>query len=223
MLSNCCTDAAALPLFHHPYIPFCGPAFVMECNMQINRTVVAATLVLTCGALIADDRREDPAPKDDVLSTFCRGDAKPTNKKVHDYLANLQRAHVKNPPLSTPQQREAFCRQWQPMMAAFELSSNRLPPEDATKFSNCEYILQIAECTRQTPYSNPETDLMKLMVERNVRQAVASLELPAPPPTIGSLSTGLLNAKCIRVPDTDETLIVVNDQVFVLPYGIAKT
>jgi hypothetical protein len=151
------------------------------------------------------------------------------SESVREYLTTLQRLYTNKPALSTPEQRETFCRQWKWLMSALAVSALAGGPEtgkglDIEKLTDCSNAFQRLDEVRQTPYSNPEYDWMGRNVQERVAVAVQELGFSLKySPTIGTLPVGLLNAKIISVPGAEDTLIIVNDEVFRLPYGISKT
>jgi len=172
-----------------------------------------------------------PATSSDVQPSTASAIPPPApSSEVRDYLTTLQRLYADKPTLSTAAQRDAFCREWGSIMSALKVttlaegSRTSLTEKDAKDIVDCNKIMQYLDTIRQTPYSDPGLDFMRSHVEDRVRSAVHELGFSVKHnPTIGALPVGFLNAKVVRVPGTEDPLIIVNDEVFRLPYGISKT
>jgi hypothetical protein len=77
---------------------------------------------------------------------------------------------------------------------------------------------------RLTPYSDPGFDWIRNQLEQQIKSAAHQLLLDIKDePIIGALRAPILNAKVIRVPGTNESLIVLNSEIFRLPYEVAKS
>jgi tetratricopeptide (TPR) repeat protein len=149
------------------------------------------------------------------------------SKEVLDYLTALQRVFKDNSSLSTTDNRDEFCRDWSWLASLADVSTLEkrvLGTADAKSPDDCDKEIQLISSTRQSAYSNPLLDWVKNDVERRVRSEVAELGLPlSSVPTIAALPVGFLNARVLKVPNTNEPLIILNDEVFRFPFGICMT
>jgi hypothetical protein len=150
------------------------------------------------------------------------------SRRAHEYLLSLQRANPEPRAAYLNDQPEAFCREWKWLMDSLKVSAlvttQGLPAEIVNDVTDCARMREVLQRIQQTPYSDPEYDLMRTLVEGRVRNAAAAMYGSAPTmPLIGTLPAPFLNAKAVRVPGTDEAVIIINDEVFRLPYGLSKT
>ena len=74
-----------------------------------------------------------------------------------------------------------------------------------------------------TPYESAEIAWMRHSVESRARSGLRFLDLTlATEPIIGTLPEKLLNARVIAVPNSSRPLIILNDELFRLPYDVCR-
>jgi hypothetical protein len=136
-----------------------------------------------------------------------------------DYLITLQRVMAKHP-LNTDEQQKRLCAELQHTLSEMKALNTlkRFGGEEAS--FNCDKMLAD---TFSSPYESADFVWLRKNIEPRVRIALDALgkKLPAEP-IIGTIPATLLNAKAIRVPGGRRPLIVLNDEVFRLPYEITR-
>lgn len=130
-----------------------------------------------------------------------------------DYLTALQR-HMGGTILSSPAERADACKRLD------EISARMKSPLSADGAPDCKTILGDAAAT---PFESAEFVWLRRYIERRVHSGLKHLDLTlAADPVIGTLQEKLLNAKTISVPNSGRPLIVVNDELFKLPYDACR-
>jgi len=136
------------------------------------------------------------------------------------YLMSLQRSMAKQP-VNVGEQRNRFCAELEQTYSEMKASDvfKRLGGAKGSPDS-CDQLLAAAA---STPYERADFVWLRNHIEPRVQAAIAALDknLPAQP-VIGTLPVGFLNAKVIQPPGGGRPLIVLNDEVFRLPYEVAR-
>jgi hypothetical protein len=137
------------------------------------------------------------------------------------HLERLQRQLYKKPTLSTPEERERFCAGMDKVMRALALRAfaDRKGLNVGAAF-DCPAIIKEYH---RTAFEPVDFTFMRLNIEPRVLAAITALGLKLPyKPVIGTLPIPTLNARALRVPGTETPLLVLNNEVFRVPYEVAK-
>ena len=136
------------------------------------------------------------------------------------YLMSLQRSMAKQP-VNIGEQRNRFCAELEQIYSQMKASDvfKRLGGTKASPDS-CDEVLAAAA---STPYERADFVWLRNHLEQRVRDAIAALDKNlGAEPVIGTLPVAFLNAKVIQPRGGGRPLIVLNDEVFRLPYEVAR-
>jgi hypothetical protein len=149
--------------------------------------------------------------------------AQATDDPTLKMLTTLQQLYFDKPTLSTKEEQDEFCRVWIWLASEMKINSLSNDKQDLNDLSKCSWVLQLVEKSKLTPYSDPRFEWLRNQLENRVIAGIEALHLQLRDrPVVGTLPAGYLNAKVIRVRDAKRPLIILNDQVFRLPYDTSK-
>jgi hypothetical protein len=135
-----------------------------------------------------------------------------------DYLMTLQRALIHNPQ-NTSEQHKRFCGEFEQTLSEMRVTGLAKQLGDDKSF-DCDKLLAD---TGSTPYERPQFVWLRRRLEPRISSAIESLGKKLPnEPTIGTVPLPLLNAKTILPPGSNRPVIVLNDEIFRLPYDITR-
>lgn len=149
--------------------------------------------------------------------------AQATDDPALQRLITLQRLYYDRPTLSTQEERDRFCKTWTWLIGEMKVDRLSNDPQSLKRALECNQILQLVNKTKLTPYSDPRFDMLRDRLEDRVIAAIRALNLKLPNrPVVGTLPVPYLNAKVIRVRNAKRSLIILNNEVFRLPYDTGK-
>jgi hypothetical protein len=189
-----------------------GPPRSSWCLMGL--TLIIASLV-SCA--------ERPLQEHRPNQTVTYGD--PVYQYLEDFQSSLRNGRQ---PFATDSDREQFCSEWRYITQGMGLGGDSQALQNlglsARDFDCKKIIEQFLKNVAPSRFSDPEFSFLAYNLSQRLTKAAASLGMDLEPkPVVDAVPLPLLNAKIIEVPGSSKRLVLLNDEVFGLPYEISKS